>query len=235
MNHKIFTPIPSPPCAEHPNDWVDPQQQIRTRRRCLRCPQLSDCAAAALRNRPNYGMWAGVWIDGDLEDKQHLLGRNTAAASSATTATPQDPAGPSPHAPTAPPSARPRSRRQLVRRLHTQPPGVQIPALITARASGHCEIFATGCTYQQSAIFLRRHRPRGTTLGSPADAIAACSNCIDMIEDTEVSTALDLGYLVDPRSPASRAPMLWRQHHWVYLDTRGNLCACPKQFSSGIA
>lgn len=235
MNHKIDTPMLSPPCSEHPNDWVDPHQLTRTRRLCLRCPQLSDCAAAALLQRPNFGMWAGVWIDGDFEGKHHLLGRHIPAISSATTATHQDPPGQGGHSPTAPASARPRSRRQLVRRLHTQPPGMQIAALITARASGHCEIFATGCTYQQSAIFLRRRRSANTTLGSPADAIAACSNCIDTIEHTEISTALDLGYLVDPRSPASGAPVLWRQHQWVYLDTRGNLYPCPTPHSSGIA
>ncbi|VAZ69653.1 Transcriptional regulator WhiB [Mycobacterium kansasii] len=237
MNLKTDTPSLSPPCAKRPSDWFDPHQQIRTRRQCLRCPQLSDCAATALRNRPNYGMWAGVWIEGDLETKQHLLGRASPALSCATTA-----AHPAPEAhcsaasPMAPPSTRPRSRRQLVGRLHTQLPDPQITAVITARASGHCEIFAAGCTYQQSAIVLRRRRrPATTTLGSPAEAIAACRNCIEQIEHTEVPTALDLGYLVDPRSPASGAPMLWRQHHWVYLDTRGHLYPCPNPHSSGIA
>ncbi|KPN46600.1 hypothetical protein AN933_25730 [Mycobacterium intracellulare subsp. chimaera] len=82
---------------------------------------------------------------------------------------------------------------------------------------------APACTYQQSVIFSRRRRRDRTPLSSPADAIAACHLCIDLIEHTDVPTALDLGYLVDARRCTSTAAMLWRQHRWVYLDTRGQL------------
>ena len=36
-------------------------------------------------------------------------------------------------------------------------------------------------------------------------------------------TALDLGYLVDARTPTSVSAVLWRQHRWVYLDIRGRI------------
>ena len=114
-------------------------------------------------------------------------------------------------------------RRIRVGKLLIASPLPVIAAQITARASGHCEIMAPACTYQQAAIFSRRRRAHPRPLGSPADAIAACRNCIDLIEHTDIPTALDLGYIVDPRSPTSTTAMLWRQHRWVYLDTRGRL------------
>ena len=83
---------------------------------------------------------------------------------------------------------------------------------------------APACTYQQALIFGRRRRtetPR--RFGSPADGIAACRNCLDLIEHTDLPTALDLGYLVDSRSPTSVTAVLWRQHRWVYLDIRGRI------------
>jgi hypothetical protein len=168
-------------------------------------------------------MWAGVWIDGDLAVKQHLLG--LPHPDIGPSLTPQSP-DPQPHPPTPPPPApagSPPARRARVGKLPTTPPAPAVAALITARASGHCEIMAPACTHQQSAIFTRRRRTARTALTSPADAIAACRNCIDLIEHTDTPTALDLGYLVDPRSTTSTAPMLWRQHRWVYLDTRGRL------------
>jgi hypothetical protein len=97
-----------------------------------------------------------------------------------------------------------------------------VAALITARSSGHCEVMAPGCTYQQHGIFSRRRRT-GTPLGSPADAIAACRNCVDLIEHTDLPTALDLGYVVDARSATSTTAMLWRHHRWSYFDTLGRL------------
>ncbi|GLD08885.1 WhiB family transcriptional regulator [Mycobacterium kiyosense] len=223
MNHKTDTSSPSLPCQQNPGDWFDPRRRAFTRRQCLKCANRSDCAAAAIRHRPSYGMWAGVWIDGDLAVKQHLLG--LPHPDIGPSLTPQSP-DPQPHPPTPPPPApagSPRARRARVGKLPTTPPAPAVAALITARASGHCEIMAPACTHQQSAIFTRRRRTARTALTSPADAIAACRNCIDLIEHTDTPTALDLGYLVDPRSTTSTAPMLWRQHRWVYLDTRGRL------------
>jgi hypothetical protein len=119
---------------------------------------------------------------------------------------------------------RPPGRRSCVGKLLTTTPPPAIAAQITARASGHCEVMAPACTYQQALIFGRRRRtetPR--RFGSPADGIAACRNCLDLIEHTDLPTALDLGYLVDSRSPTSVTAVLWRQHRWVYLDIRGRI------------
>lgn len=119
---------------------------------------------------------------------------------------------------------RPPGRRTCVGTLLTSAP-TAIAAQITARASGHCEVMAPACTYQHALIFFRRRRAAESPrqFSSPADGIAACRNCVDLIEHTDIPTALDLGYLVDARTPTSVSAVLWRQHRWVYLDIRGRI------------
>lgn len=216
VNHKTGICVPSTPCQRHPADWVDPTRQTFTRRQCLSCPGLGDCATAARRDRPDYGTWAGIWINGDFTAKQHLLGSRNPAPQ------PQ-PLVPQPPSVTPPRPVPDRARPSRVGRLCTTAPPPPVAALITARATGHCEIIAPGCTHQQAAIFARRRATPPTPLGSPADYLAACHNCIDLIEHTATPTALDLGYIVDRRSCTSTVALLWRQHRWVYLDTRGRL------------
>ena len=220
VNHKHDTDTRVAPCLQHPGDWLDPKRRTFTRQQCLGCPSLVRCSRSALRHEPSYGMWAGVWIDGDFPSKKHLLGLPA-----------QPPADTKPvdHQPVTPsvtPAARygPRpGRRVRVGKLLITTPVPLIAAQITARASGHCEIMAPACRYQQAAIFSRRRRAHPRPLASPADAIAACRNCIELIEHTDIPTALDLGYLVDPRSTTSTTAMLWRQHRWVFLDTHGRV------------
>jgi Transcription factor WhiB len=208
------------PCAREPAAWFDPRRQAFTGRQCLRCPARAECAQSALDRQPSYGMWAGVWIDGDFSVKQRLL---SAIAASCAELDPD--ANQAITAPATPPRARPPGRRRRVGALLTTPPPAAIAVLITARASGHCEIMAPACTYQQAVIFSRRRRAERDNhqLRSAADGIAACGNCVDLIEHTDLPTVLDLGYLVDARTPTSITAMLWRQHRWVYLDTRGRI------------
>jgi hypothetical protein len=125
----------------------------------------------------------------------------------------------------ATPIGRPPARLHRVGALLTDKPHPAIAAQITARASGHCEIMAPACTYRQSVIFMRRRRIEGAVAAwrSAADGIAACGNCVDLIEHSDLATILDLGYLVNARTPTPTAPMLWRQDRWVYLDTRGHI------------
>lgn len=208
------------PCEQNPADWCDPKRRVFTRQQCLQCPRRRDCAGSTLRSKPSYGMWAGIWINDDFASKQHLLLLDPPAPSVIE---------PTTHAADAPApmtrARRPRGTRRIrVGSLLPATPPPAIAALITARASGHCEIMAPACTYQQAAIFSRRRRSVTLRdLASPADGIAACGNCIDLIEHTDIPTALDLGYLVDPRCTTSTTAMLWRQHRWVYLDTRGHI------------
>jgi hypothetical protein len=214
------------PCLRHPGDWFDPQRRTLSAHQCLSCPSLTSCAGAALRNRPTYGMWAGVWIDGDFADKQRLL---TLTASGPSPSPVSEPLAPQADSPVQTPAPRPPTQRR--RHRHRQRVGTlaaaaampAVAALIAARSTAHCEVMAPGCTYQQHTIFSRRRRGTRTSLCSPADAIAACHNCVDLIEHTDLPTALDLGYVVDARSCTSTVAMLWRHHRWSYLDTRGQL------------
>lgn len=210
------------PCTQERAACFGPRSQAFPGQQCLRCPARAQCAQSALRHQPCYGMWAGVWINGDFSGKQRLL-----SAAAAAKAEPE-PEGPHRHAAindradqaeSAPP------RRTRLGALLTTPPPPAIAAPITARASGHCEIMAPACTYGQAVIFSRRRRAQrdNRELGSAADDIAACRNCVDLIEHTDVPTVLDLGYLVDARTPTSITAMLWRQHRRVYLDTRGRI------------
>lgn len=224
MNRKNDAFSPSPPCLQHPGDWFDPTRRTLTARACLSCASLAGCAASALQQRPTSGMWAGVWIDGDFTDKHRLLTLTAAGLTSSPAPEPpaSQPLSPAPSP--RPPVRRPRpGRRRRVGTLTTAAPVPAVAALITARSTGHCEVMAPGCTYQQRVLVSRRHRGTATTLCSPADAIAACRNCVDLIEHTELPTALDLGYVVDPRRCTSTTAMLWRHHRWSYLDTRGQL------------
>lgn len=208
------------PCQQNPADWCDPKRRLFTRQQCLQCPQRSDCASSTLQHKPSYGMWAGIWINNDFTSKQHLLLLEPPPP-------PAPAAAPAEHACPAPvPQTRARvprrDRRIRVGRLLRASPPPATAALISARASGHCEILAPACTLQQAVIFSRRRRNlTAGELSSPADGIAACHNCIDLIEHTDIPTAMDLGYLVDPRCTTSTTAVLWRQHRWVYLDTRG--------------
>lgn len=219
MNRKNDAFPHATPCLQHPGDWSNPKRRALTARQCRSCPSLASCAAAALHNQPTHGMWAGIWIDGDFADNQRLL--TLIAAGLSPTPAPE-PTAPQVVSPTPHPPHRCGSRRR-VGTLATATAEPAVAALITARSSGHCEVMAPGCTYQQATIFLRRRRGATTSLCSPADAIAACLNCVDLIEHTDLPTALDLGYVVDPRSCTSTTAMLWRHHRWSYLDTRGRL------------
>lgn len=217
MNHNN---IRTPPCVQHPGIWFDASRRTFTREQCLRaCPNLVLCSQSALSNRPTYGMWAGVWINDDFSAQQDVL----AARAHLSAAEPADGPPDTPHEPTPSPPPIPPARRTRVGKLLTAPPPAAISAQITARASGNCEIMAPACTYAQRAIFSRRRRAVITAFITPADALAACLNCIDLIEHTDIPTALDLGYLVDPRSCMSTTAVLWRQHRWVHLDTRGRI------------
>lgn len=208
---------PRTPCTRNPADWSDPARRAFTRHQCLQCPRRRECAHHTLKSKPSHGMWAGIWINDDFTSKQHLL------LEPAPPPAPAQPRQPSTTADRRPsPRTERRGRRVRVGKLYPAAPVPAVTALITARASGHCEIMAPACTYQQSIVFSRRRYPvSAAELASPADGLAACPNCVDLIEHTDIPTALDLGYLVDRRASTSTTAVFWRQHRWAYLDTRG--------------
>lgn len=205
-------------CAQDPGLWQDRRRHSTAARKCLTCPILESCREDALREEPAYGTWAGVWIDGDFTTKRHLFTAPAAAplfsVSAMETAVVQHDSVVT----TLPTVRRPR-------RVGPLSCGVLAPAaaeLITARASGHCEIMAPACLYQQHAIY-SRHGAKPHPNQSPADGIAVCCNCLELIEATDRATARRLGYLATARLDPARIEVYWRQQHWVLLDHFGQL------------
>lgn len=147
-------------------------------------------------------MWAGVWIDNDFDAKRHLLERQGRERRL-------------PHM-QVPAAAR------LVSVLPVHNIAGAAAALVAARASGHCEIMAPACLLRQQLIFTRR-QDLDVPAESPAEALAACENCADLIEHTDLHTALQLGYVTAAGHPSPIAPVFWRQRRWVLLDHFGHL------------
>jgi hypothetical protein len=198
-------------CQQAPARWADPNQQAATRRLCLSCPRLDRCRRETLTENRTFGMWAGVWIDNDLPAKRHLL-QPAARLRSCT-----------------PPQ---RARQTRVGALPVNELSPNAAAMVTARASGHCEILAPACLLDQQLIFTRRPQGVAQPPDSPAAALAACHNCAELIEQTDPQTALRYGYITDNRQPVTSWPLYWRQRRWVLLSHFGQLIDHPKQPSS---
>jgi Transcription factor WhiB len=189
-------------CQQAPARWADPHQQAATRRLCLSCPRLDRCRRETLTENRTFGMWAGVWIDHDLPDKRHLL-------------------KPGPRLRSRPPPTPSRRTRVGTLPVNELPPNAA--AMVTARASGHCEILAPACLLHQQLIFTRRPQGAAQPPDSPAAALAACNNCAELIEQTDPDTALRYGYTTDHRQPITHWPVYWRQRRWVLLTHFGQL------------
>lgn len=149
-------------------------------------------------------MWAGVWIDHDFPAKRRQF---TAPRTPRGLRTKRGGPGPS----------------AAVQTLIISQATPAAAAMITARSSGHCEILAPACHLSQQLIFTRRHHSLAPgEVSSPADAIAACENCAELIEHTDIATAISLGYITTHHSNATW-PVYWRQQRWVTLDHFGHL------------
>ena len=193
-------------CQLAPARWSDPKQQAATRRLCLSCPRLKRCRHETLSENRTFGMWAGVWIDHDLPAKRHQLQPATTLRS---TATPR-------------PARRTRVGPLLVNVLSSA-----AAAMVTARASEHCEILAPACVLDQQLIFTRRTQGGPTRLDSPAAALAACDNYAELIEQTDPDTAMRYGYITKASRLITDWPVYWRQRRWVLLNHFGQLVDLP--------
>ena len=178
-------------CQQAPSRWADPRQQSTTRRLCMKCPRLERCRRETLTENRTFGMWAGVWIDHDLPAKRHLLQPKSRLRAIAPHPTPDHPRRD--HCPS---TNCPRRRRPW------SPPA----------ASGHCEILAPACLLDQHLIFTRRTQDCPLPADSPAAALAACTNCAELIEQTDQATAQRYGYITTTAHlidlPASAAPRI---------------------------
>lgn len=203
-------PAPAAPesvglCHRNPAHWSDPRRRRTTARLCAVCPALAACRRETLAERRGYGMWAGVWLDGDIDAKSHLL------------------LGPTPAQRTAPAAARPHRQLSLI----TTTIAGDTAALVTARSSGNCEILSASCQFSLNVMFSRYNCP-STTVRSPAAALAACSSCVAELETSHHSAAAHArGYLVPAGCSATAWPVHWRRRRWVILSDTGILHDVP--------
>ena len=198
------------PCHLDPDRWFDRADRTHALAACLACPARSWCARQALSANASWGMWAGIWIDGNLADAAHYLRRSPRTA---------PPATPPPPAAThriEPP------RQPVV--IHP-PANHSVAAVITARSSGHCEIIAPGCRLDLDTIASRIDRCR--ELPDAAGGYAVCRNCRAAVDaGWSLSSLASSATLVD--SPAGRRdrPVLLAPKPLDALDSAGGAAPC---------
>lgn len=169
-------------------------------------PRLHRCRAETLRENRTFGMWAGVWLDHDLPTKRHLLQPDTRLRSITAPA---------------------HTHTTRVGSLAINQLSSTAAAMVTARASRHCQILGPACLLHQELIFTRQNHAAATPIGSPAPGLAACHNCAELIEQTQPNAALQYGYITTSRHPMTSWPVYRRQRRWVVLKHFGQLINLP--------
>lgn len=205
-------------CQTDPERWFDRHNRTYALERCLACPGRSWCAEQAL-DGASYGMWAGIWIDNNLDDVSHYLraiaqapaGSGSGDRDRASADTPTStPTAPPPVAATPAETPAPRPATDAVSRT--------VLAVILARSSGHCEAMTPVCRYTQDTIASRVPGHSGWHAEDATSAYGVCRPCQWALSITEGRLLRRLGYVVDPPRQPAFTPMYWRQARWVYLD-----------------
>jgi hypothetical protein len=211
------TPLP---CTRDPDRWFDRRDHTYAFRACVACPARRWCAERALAQRPSWGMWAGVWIDGDLD--------RVTAHLSVIASTPR----PAPSE-VGPPSDALSTRAACddsatswdgtaAGRIRRRP---SVRAMLLARSSGHCEVMVAECRLAADLTLSRIDGGVMEAPESPRLAYLSCRQCADVVAALGGSTSRYLGYAGLPRGDAAAHPFLWRQAHWVWFDAVGGMHA----------
>jgi len=215
------TPPPGtscPPCQLDPERWFDRRHHAVASALCLGCPARRWCAREALQSRAAWGLWAGVWIDGQHEDAiQHLQAVATGAlaqssAMAASVIDERERSGPTGDSRWAPTSLRRPDGSSLASSVRTA---------VLARSYGHCEVFGDGCGYTYDRVVGRRSAIFASETPTPPDLFAACSSCADMVAALDPKLAVQFGYVTDTQRSLAHVPFYWRQSRWVLLDRDG--------------
>jgi len=197
-------------CTVDPDRWFARSGRTHALAACLICPARRGCAREALRANATWGMWAGIWIDGDAEPVARYL-RAIAADWPPRPRSVERVAlsAPVPHDP-AP--------------LPRRPPitGRAVATVVAARASGHCEVMADGCKLTASRQLSRIADRTVHDASSAAEVFCACCSCADAISSSTGLTR-GCGYVVQSAGAAARIPFHWRGARWVLLGTGGEL------------
>jgi Transcription factor WhiB len=197
-------------CTVDPDRWFTRGDRTHALTACLRCPARRECAREALRANATWGMWAGVWIDGELEPVARYL-RAIAADWPPRPRSVGQVALSAPVPPDPPPLPR---RRPIGRR--------SVAVVVAARASGHCEVMAPGCKLTADRQLSRVADQTVRDASSAAEVYCACCSCADAISSSTGWTR-GCGYVVESASAAARIPFHWRGARWVLLGTGGEL------------
>jgi Transcription factor WhiB len=202
---------PPPPtmlaCQRDPEGWFDRRNRRDALAQCLVCPARPECAREALSWQADWGMWAGVWIDGCHNDAAPYL--NAIANDDGT---PTD---------WRPPLVAPEGHPSAPAPLHRPPAAAPARSALLARSCGHCEVFAEGCRYSFDRVMNRRPAASAAENDCLTSVFAACGTCADIVARLAPQLAIRSGYLVMAgRDPAS-VPFLWRGSRWVLLDRQG--------------
>lgn len=200
----------APPCAADPERWFDPRDRVIALGACLSCPVRRACASEALRTGATWGTWAGVWLDGTPNDVARRLLRAIAADRMPSRRSERE-ISPAPRVYQPTPLPRPRPMT-----------GARIAAMVTARASGHCEVVSDGCSLAMDRQISRLPGRLSTESASAAELFGACRSCAEVIGGTW-EFARSSGFVVDPAQPAASAPFRWRNVRWVLLGPHGEL------------
>jgi hypothetical protein len=204
-------PMNELPCQRDPDRWFDRADRTHALAGCLACPARSWCARQALGDHASWGMWAGIWIDGNLADAAPHLHAIAEAA----------PPSPLPLI-TPPPPANTHRIEAPRRPAVIRPPAKHtVPAMITARSSGHCEIMARDCRLGLEAIAGRIRGRSWRELPDAAAGYAVCRRCQTVVARMEPRLSHQLGYIVDGPANAATVPFYWRQSAWMRLDSAG--------------
>ena len=208
-------------CQNDPERWFDKHNRSYALEHCLACPRRSWCAGEAL-NGASYGMWAGIWIDGNLTEVSDYL--RAIAHTPPDIAPPTDRPSPTPsHTPpatgtTPPPVATATPDPHPPRSSADENPTRSIMSVIIARSSGHCEVMTPVCRYTFDTLGSRIPSQSAREAQDASTAYAVCRPCQWALSIAEPQLIRRLGYIVDPPRNPAFAPVYWRQAHWVYLD-----------------
>jgi hypothetical protein len=160
----------------------------------------------------SWGLWAGIWIDGQLSPVAPLL-----RAIAAESARPHD--IPDTVTVTAAPPTVDDRPLPLPRRRPTRRPD-SVRATVLARCSGHCEVMSGGCRFSADVHLSRDPRRDPTHMASAAGVFAACRRCAETV-DARRDDAARLGWRVEHPGQVHQAPFFWRSARWVRFDARG--------------
>ena len=209
-------------CQRNPELWFDRAHRRPALEKCLACPRRSWCARQALSIHPAFGMWAGIWVDHNLDEVAHYL-RAIAEDAPVDTASPEPPNNPQPPRSASVAATFEPARGSAGDGTTADGSPRSVSSLILARASGHCEIMTGDCSYRLDFICSRKTGRAQNNLPNPAWGYGTCRYCDFVLQNTDHQILYRLGYLVAPPTPFENAAFYWRQTQHVHLDLHGRV------------